>query len=119
VNRKARRRALRSALSLHAERGSIAVVEPGSFDEPSTRQAAEALVGGNAERPVLVLLGEDEETCAKSFRNLDQVSVLAATDAGIADVLSAATLVASPAALEALERCAVEGSQRGDTGGET
>src|SRR5437588_7893307 len=34
VNRKERRSALRSALSLHAERGSPAVFEPSGFGEP-------------------------------------------------------------------------------------
>src|ERR687887_759061 len=40
VNRKARRRALRAALSMHAERGSIAGVDASAFESPSTRQAA-------------------------------------------------------------------------------
>src|SRR5215204_7093888 len=39
VNRKARRAALRSALSLHAERGSLFGVDAGAFDAPSTKQA--------------------------------------------------------------------------------
>src|SRR6058998_3059534 len=43
VNRKARRAALRSALSLHAGRGSIAAVDASAFDGPSTHQAADAL----------------------------------------------------------------------------
>ncbi len=40
VNRKARRRALRAALSVHAARGSVAVVDGAGFSEPSTKQAA-------------------------------------------------------------------------------
>src|SRR5918993_6087877 len=36
INRKARRRALRSALSVHAERGSIAVLDAGGYETPST-----------------------------------------------------------------------------------
>src|SRR5918912_3899058 len=40
VNRKARRAALRSALSVHAERESLAVFDSGAFSEPSTKQAA-------------------------------------------------------------------------------
>src|SRR2546423_3459047 len=36
VNRKARKRALRAALSLHADRGSLGVVAAGSFDAPAT-----------------------------------------------------------------------------------
>ena len=49
VNRKARRRALRSALSVHAARDSIAVLDGAAFDEPSTKQAAEALAKWGAE----------------------------------------------------------------------
>ena len=43
VNRKARRRAMRAALSVHAERGSVAVLDAAAFETPSTKQAAEAL----------------------------------------------------------------------------
>src|SRR4051794_41784445 len=45
VNRKARRRALRAALSVHAERGSIAGVDAAAFETPPTKQAARALPG--------------------------------------------------------------------------
>src|SRR5690349_24804385 len=41
VNRKERRAALRSALSPHAERESLAVVDAAQLDEPATGQAAE------------------------------------------------------------------------------
>src|ERR671932_821546 len=43
VNRKARRRALRSALAVHVGRGSLGMVDPGALDAPSTKQAAAAL----------------------------------------------------------------------------
>src|ERR687893_211910 len=45
VNRKARRAALRSALSVHAQRGTISVVDAGAFDAPSTKQAVGLLDG--------------------------------------------------------------------------
>jgi large subunit ribosomal protein L4 len=101
VNRKARRAALRSALSLHADRGSLFGVDPAGFDAPSTRQAA-GLLEDRRGGSVLIVLGADEETTAKSFRNLEGVSVLAAENAGVADVVGAATLVASQAAVDAL-----------------
>src|ERR1700752_5530975 len=41
VNRKEQRAALRSALSLHAQRGSLAGLDAGAFSEPKTRQALE------------------------------------------------------------------------------
>src|SRR5919201_3786944 len=102
VNRKARRAALRSALSLHAERGSIALVDAGGFDAPSSRQAAQALAKGDQSPPTLVALADDEVEAAKSFRNLSRVTVLPAADVGVADLVGAASLVVSPAALEAL-----------------
>ncbi|HYZ88768.1 MAG TPA: 50S ribosomal protein L4 [Myxococcales bacterium] len=108
VNRKARRRALRAALSLHAERGSIAVVDPAEFDEPSTRQAANALTDWDADLPVLVLLDDEEDACARSFRNIGQVTVLPASDAGVADLVGAASVVASAKALDVLTRLAGE-----------
>src|SRR5436305_14407960 len=43
VNRKERRAALRSALSVHAERGSLAVFDGAEFVGPSTAQAVELL----------------------------------------------------------------------------
>src|SRR3954447_18707170 len=59
VNRKARRAALRSALSLHADRGSIAVLDAPGFDAPSSKQAAQALAKWGGEQPVLVALDEE------------------------------------------------------------
>lgn len=110
TNRKARKRALRAALSVHAERGSVAVVDAASFSEPATATAAAALDKWGSHFPVLVLLADDELACAKSFRNIDSVSVLEAHDAGVSDVIGAASLVVSPAALKALERVAKERS---------
>jgi large subunit ribosomal protein L4 len=104
VNRKARRRALRAALSVHAERGSVAVIDGGAFDSPSTKQAAKGLDGWSSDRPALVLLGSDEDAAAKSFRNIAGVRVALAEAAGVADVIGAASLVVSEAALEELER---------------
>jgi large subunit ribosomal protein L4 len=114
VNRKARRRALRAALSLHAERGSIAVLDAGAFEEPSTQQAAEALEAGKAERPVLVVLGEEEVNCAKSFRNIESVNVLHAEAVGVADLLGAAWLIASEAALDSLAKAAAKAPPGGE-----
>jgi large subunit ribosomal protein L4 len=102
VNRKARRVALRSALSLHAERGSIGVVDAGAFDAPATKQAAEALAKWDQPGPTLVALGADEAAAALSFRNLSGVSVLTASEVGVADLVGAASLVVSEVALDEL-----------------
>ena len=103
VNRKARRRALRSALSVHAARDSIAVFDGAGYDAPSTKQAAEALAKWGKRGPTLVLVDGEETAAMKSFRNLPRVAVLPASAAGVADVIGARALVVSQAALETLE----------------
>src|SRR5215218_8072601 len=101
LNRKARRAALRCALSVHAGRSSIFALQPADFDGPSTKRAAELLAdrrGGS----VLVVLGAEESDAAKSFRNLAGVSVIPTEDCGVADLVRHATLVVSEVALETL-----------------
>ncbi len=102
VNRKARRAALRSALSAHADRESVAVFDAAAFDEPSTKQAADLLLDWGATSPTLVLLSEDEAAAGKSFRNLKRVAVMPVGDAGVADVIGAASLLVSETAMTGL-----------------
>ena len=114
VNRKARRRALRAALSLHAERKSLAVLDAGGFEEPSTKAAAKALAGLDGEGPVVVVLADGEESCSKSFRNLADASVVDVERVGIAEIVGAARLVLSEAALERLTALAAAPAARGE-----
>jgi large subunit ribosomal protein L4 len=102
VNRKARRRALRAALSVHAERGSIAALDPSKFDTPSTKAAAAAIDSFDGDGSVLLVLTDGEESAVKSFRNLRGVSVMHADDVGVADVIGHARIVVSEAALARL-----------------
>ncbi len=110
VNRKELRAALRSALSLHAGRGSLAVLDAASFAEPKTSQALDLLEDWGQPRPTLVGLAAEESAAALSFRNLARVSVLAHENIGVADLLGAASLVLSQAALDALTARAGGGS---------
>jgi large subunit ribosomal protein L4 len=114
VNRKARRRALRAALSVHAARGSVAVLDGESFEQPTTKRAAEALEKWAARRPTLVVLDREEEGAAKSFRNIPGVSVMAASDVGVADIVGHASLVVSQGALELLTDRATDVNRRGE-----
>jgi large subunit ribosomal protein L4 len=103
VNRKARRRALRSALSVHAERDSVAVLDASAFDTPSTKAAAQALAKWGAKNPILIVLTADETGAMKSFRNIPRITVLEVGATGVADVIGAAALIISETALKALE----------------
>jgi large subunit ribosomal protein L4 len=102
VNRRERRAALRGALSLHAERGSIAVLESQAFSAPKTRQALEVLQAWGAQRPTLVVLDLEESAAMLSFRNLKGVTVVEHDELGVAELLAAASLIISRAALAAL-----------------
>ena len=70
VNRKERRAALRGALTAHVDDGTLALFDGSSFDQPSTRAAAELIATWSKELPLVVVLAEDEVSAAKSFRNL-------------------------------------------------
>jgi large subunit ribosomal protein L4 len=102
VNRKERRAALRSALSLHAERGSLAVFDGGAFTEPSTAQAVGILNDWDPAEPILVVLGAEESAAGKSFRNIARVQPVPAEDTGVADLVGAASLLISETALPVL-----------------
>ena len=108
VNRKARRKALRAALSVHAERGSVAVLDGSAYSEPSTKQAAETLAKWGGDVPVLIVLDAEEAAAAKSFRNIPQVTVLPASAAGVVDVIGHRSLIISQAALPVLESRAAD-----------
>jgi large subunit ribosomal protein L4 len=102
VNRKERRAALRSALSLHAERGSLAILDASAFAQPSTKAAATLLAGWEQPRSTLVVVLAQESGAALSFRNIERVSVLAPESVGITDIVGAASLLCSEGALAQL-----------------
>jgi large subunit ribosomal protein L4 len=79
------------------------------FDAPSTKRAADMLEDwlstddtAPARLSTLVLLSEQEADAGLSFRNLRAVDVMPVADAGVADVIGAATLLVSETALEQL-----------------
>jgi large subunit ribosomal protein L4 len=116
VNRKEQRAALRSALSLHAGRGSLAILDAPAFDSPETRRAHELLDDWGQARPTLVVLAPEESAAALSFRNLARVAVLDAEDVGVSDLLGAASLLVSEPALRALGERAAAPAARGGRG---
>ncbi len=72
VNKKEKRAAFRSALSDHAQAGTIAVLGDG-FDEPSARDASALVASWGQDLPLVVVATPEEEALIKSFRNLEKV----------------------------------------------
>ena len=98
VNRKARRTALRGVLSNHAANGTLGILDGSGFDAPSTKKAAE-LLSGWGERPLLIVLSEDEELLVKSFRNLEKVLVTVPAELEVASLVWAHSVLISEAAM--------------------
>jgi large subunit ribosomal protein L4 len=114
VNRKEHRAALRSALSLHAERGSLALIDAAAFGQPKTRQASELLDSWGQAPPTLIVLDAEEVAAARSFRNLARVSVREASQVGVSDLLGAASLLLSERSLaQVTERASASERRRG------
>ncbi len=103
VNRKALKAALRSALSDHAQAGTLALFDGASFETPSTKAALKLLSDWGQATPTVVVVHEDEEGAAKSFRNLGRVLVTVPSELEVAQVVWARSLVVSQAALDLVQ----------------
>ena len=103
VNRKARRSALRGALSSHARNGTIGVVDGAAFAAPSTKQAKRLIDDWSKEAPLLLVANEDEEGLLKSFRNLPETLVTVPSELDVVSVVWARSLLVSELALPLVE----------------
>ena len=100
VNRKERKAAFRAALSAHADEGTFGILADGSFDKPSTKEAATLVEAWGKATPMIVVAKEEQEAIAKSFRNLNDVQVVTPSEVEIAALVWARSLLVSEAALE-------------------
>ena len=115
VNRKERRAALAGALSEHARRGSIAVVDGAALSEPSTKKALELLAGWQHELPLLIVVQPDEEALVKSVRNLPRTLVVPASELEVAALIWARSLLVSEAALPLVQTKAEAAPRKGES----
>ena len=103
VNRKARRSALRGALSSHATNGTLGLLAADTFDAPSTKQARALVEGWGKDAPLLIVVTEEEETLIKSFRNLPKTLITVPSELEVASVVWARSLLITEGALPLVE----------------
>jgi large subunit ribosomal protein L4 len=103
VNRKARRSALRGALSSHAANGTFGVLADDAISEPSTKTATALLDAWGKELPAVVVAVPEQEAVVKSFRNLDRVAVSSPGELEVAAVVWARSLLVTETALPLVE----------------
>ncbi len=99
VNKKVVRLALASALSDRANEGRVIVIDEWGFDTPKTKNAVSALNALGIEGTVLVVVNHEEQSVAKSFRNLPDVQLILASELNAYDILCNRYLVFSKATL--------------------
>jgi large subunit ribosomal protein L4 len=98
VNRKAYRKARCMAFSLHAGSESVAIFDA-AFDAPRTKDALALLAPWRDDRPLVVVVSDDEADAALSFRNLPRTQVLTPREVQVVDLLWARSLLLSASAL--------------------
>ena len=107
VNRKARKAALRAALTQHARRGSLAAIEVAALgDAPSTKTAVSFLAAWGGERPLLVVVLPGEDVVAKSFRNLEKTLVLEVAELEVTALVWARSVLLTEGALSRVQEVA-------------
>jgi len=99
VNKKMVRLALRSALSDRAQSERVVVINAWEFAAPKTREAVGALTALELEGKVLLVLGGDDGSAERSFRNLPSVKLVRAAELNAYDVLCSDWLVFTQATL--------------------
>src|SRR5436190_15937528 len=99
VNRKTRRAAMRGALTVHAQEGTLAVLDSSGFDVPSTKLAVSLIETHGMELP-LVVVTKDEQNVVKSFRNIDKVVVTTPGELEVAALVWARSVLVTEDALD-------------------
>ncbi len=102
VNRKVRRIALRSALSLKVREENMLVIDKFALDTPKTKEMLAFLAKVDAQKP-LFLLHETNGPVIKSASNIPGARVLHVDSVNVYDILHHVKLIATPEAVKHLE----------------
>ncbi len=103
LNKKARRLALKSALSAKASEASIVVIDSIKMDAPKTKEFAAFLAAVGAEKKTLVVTAAADQNVVKSGRNIPGCAVTFANVINVYDIVNAEKLVVDKAALAVIE----------------
>ncbi len=99
INAKAKRLALRQALTLSANDDNLVVIEKLDFKSPKTADAYKLINKISADNTVLIVVDSISENLAKSTNNLPNVKVLKYSSLNVFDVLNADKILVTKDAL--------------------
>jgi large subunit ribosomal protein L4 len=103
VNRKVRRLALRSALTLKVQENNMIVVDKFDMDAPKTKDIINFLRRMDVASKPLFILHESSMPVRKSASNIPGATVLHVDSVNVYDVLNHVKLIATPEAVRKLE----------------
>ena len=103
INKKAKKLAIRSALSAKVAAGQMVVVDNIQLDEIKTRSMVQFLKAVGAEGKALVVTAAADQNVVKSGRNIPGCEVTFANLINVYDVINANKLVVDKAALAKIE----------------
>jgi len=101
LNVKAKRQAVRQALSLASTEGKLVIIEDIVAKTGKTAELARLLAKVGASRNILIVVDQKAPELVRAARNLPNVQVVSANYINVYDVLNADCLVFSQAALQA------------------
>lgn len=85
--RKARRLAIRSALSDKVNNGELLIVDQIMFEQPKTKEVLNMLAGFNVMAQKALIVTEGDEIVEKSARNIPGVKAIPSTGLNVYDIL--------------------------------
>ncbi len=103
VNKKMIQLALNSALSDRAQSERLVVVDAWKFATPKTKDAVQVIEALDLMGKVLIVVDEQDQTAARSFRNLPNVQLVQCAELNAYDILCCDWLVFSQATLPGSE----------------
>ena len=102
--RKARRLAIRCALSAKVAEGALVVVDNRTFDAPKTKDAVAMLTGFEAaDKKALIITDGENENVEKSSRNIEKVKALSNDCLNVYDILNAEKVLLAKDAVARIE----------------
>ena len=103
VNKKVRRLALRSVLSLKVKDDSFKVLDSLTLESVQTKGMVEVLNNLNVSGKIMIVLPENNETVALSARNIPGVIVTTVSHASVYEIMSYHTVVITADAVKLYE----------------
>ena len=104
LNKKVKRLARRSALSLRASQNEIIVLDNLTFEAPKTKALIEVLANLKvADKKALIVLAQNDNNVFRSSTNLQKANVITAGELNTYSIMNANTVIFTEGALAAVE----------------